>query len=273
MGQRPVFLRDDEMHAHEGAFREVRDERRDLAVERARQQPSDHGARAAAIRLARHVDQDGDEALEPVVARQHPHARPFAELQDDRREVEQRVLVDLEQLVARIGVQHVGERAAGMAVGAVSGAREDAGDLAAQIGNVAGRAGVGRRGEQADDLKSAGGPAVAVIMLDPDEVHRHPPVHPRARIGLGDEEQPALLERGLCPRRHFNPAAIGGDHFAVVAAQDAEGGVRDGVEDIAVLCQLIIANAEEGEIIVLAAIPGTECPRRPRLPAAPADRP
>ncbi len=211
----PVAARDDEMHADQRAFREIRDKRRDFAVERGRQQPADGDARAAAVRLARHIDQDGDEALEPVVARQHPHARPLIELHDDRREVEQRVLVDLEQLVARIGVEHVGERPAGMAVGAVSGARKNARDLAAQIGNVAGRAGIGGRGEQADDLISAGEPAVAVVMLDPDVVHRHPPVHPRARVGLGDEEQPALLERGLGPRRHFDPAAVGRDHFAV----------------------------------------------------------
>ncbi len=251
MGEFAVGARDDEMHADQRTFREVRHERRDLAVERGRQQPADGGTRSAAVRLARHVDQDGDEALEPVVARQHPHARPFAELQDDRREVEQRLLVDLEQLVARIGIQHVGERLAGMAVGAVSGAREDAGDLAAQVGNVAGRAGIGRRGEQADDLKSADGPAVVVVMLDPDEVHRHPPVHPRARVGLGDEEQPALVERRLCPRRHLDLAAVGGHHLAAVVAQDAERGTGDGVKDIPVPIQPIIADAEEGEIFVL----------------------
>ena len=76
MGERDVAARDDEMHANQRTFGEVRNERSDLAVEGLRQHPADHGARAAAIGLARHVDEDRGESLVKVEAGEHPHPRP-----------------------------------------------------------------------------------------------------------------------------------------------------------------------------------------------------
>src|SRR6266478_9961140 len=67
-------------------------------------------AHRAAIALARHVDQDGGEAIETVAPRQYPYPRPLVELEHRQRELIERVLVDLEQLVARIAFQHVEER-------------------------------------------------------------------------------------------------------------------------------------------------------------------
>ena len=250
MGERHVAARDDEMHAHQRTFGEVRNERSDLAVEGRRQQPADHGAGAAAIGLARHVDEDRGEALVKVEAGEHPHPRPFVELQDDQREMDERVLVDLEQLVAGIGVEHVRERLAGMAVRREPRPCEHACDLAAEIGDVAGRAGIGGRGEQTDDLYSARRPAVAEV-LDPDHVHRHPPVHPRARAGLGDQHQPALFEGRLRPRRHFDPAAADRARLALVGAQHAERRARNAGEHATVGFQPVFANAEEGEVVVL----------------------
>ena len=96
-----------------------------------------------------------------------------------QRELIERVLVDLEQLVARIGLQHVDQRLAGMALRVEAGAREHRVDLAAQIGDGAGRAGIGGRGEQADDAEFAGQIAVGVEALDADIVEIDAPVHAR----------------------------------------------------------------------------------------------
>ena len=98
---------------------------------------ADRLAHAAVIAVARHIDEHRDEAIEAVAPREHAHARPLVELQDRQGEVVEHVLVDLEQLVARIGLQHVDQRLAGMSVRNEAGAFHDGRDLAAQIGNRA----------------------------------------------------------------------------------------------------------------------------------------
>ena len=108
-----------------------------MAVEGRAQIMADRGPHVAVVALARHIDEDRDEAVETVAPRQHAHARPFVELQDREREMIERVLVDLEQLVARIGLEHVDQRLAGMARRIEAGAADDAVDLAAQIRNAA----------------------------------------------------------------------------------------------------------------------------------------
>jgi hypothetical protein len=57
------------------------------------------------------------------------------ESQDRHGELEQGVLVDLKQLVARIGLEHVVERLARMAAGVEPGALDDPLGLASDIGN------------------------------------------------------------------------------------------------------------------------------------------
>ena len=125
-----------------GPCRRRRDSRRSRRVRRV-------------VALARHEDEDRHEAVEAIVARQHAHARALVEVQDGERELVERVLVDLEQLVARIAFQHRRQRLAGMAVGIEAGAAHQVVDLAPQIGDRAGRARVGRGGEQADDAELA----------------------------------------------------------------------------------------------------------------------
>ena len=113
-------------------------------------------ADVAVVAVARHEDDDRDEAVELVAPRKDAHARPLLERQDGGGEVVERVLVDLEELVARIGLEHVEERLAGMARRVVAGAGKHVRRLAAEIGNGAHRARIGGRGEQADHAQLAG---------------------------------------------------------------------------------------------------------------------
>ena len=83
----------------------------------------------------------------------------FVELKDRRSECAERLLVDLEQLVARILLEHIRQRLAGMAVRIEAEPLLDRGELLAQIRNAARRARIGRRGEQADDAHFADQPA------------------------------------------------------------------------------------------------------------------
>ena len=56
--------------------------------------------------LARQVDEAGEEAPVEVAAQEEARAPPVAQPQHARGDLEERRLVDLEELVARVGVQH-----------------------------------------------------------------------------------------------------------------------------------------------------------------------
>ncbi len=187
---------DDEMHAHQRTFGKERIEGAHAAFEGGGEIIADRRPDPAVVTFTRDIDEDRDEAVEAVAPRQHAHARPLVELQDGERELVERVFVDLEQLVARIGFQHVDQRLAGMAVLIEAGAADDVVDLAPQIRNGAGRARIGGGGEQAAEPAFADEPAVGIEALDPDVIEMHAPVHARAHRRLGDDEQSAAL-RGI----------------------------------------------------------------------------
>lgn len=106
---------DDEMDADQRAFREKRIERAHMTLEDRGEIVADPGPDLAVVAIAWNVDQHRHEAIEAVAPRQHPHPGAFVEPQNCQREVIQRVLIDLKQFVARIILQYVDERLAGMA--------------------------------------------------------------------------------------------------------------------------------------------------------------
>ncbi len=106
---------DDEMNPRQPAFREARIEDADAALEDLGQISADPRPHLRVVAVARRKHQHRDEAVERIAPRQHAHARPLLQLQDRQRELVERVLVDLEQLVARIALQHIDQRLAGMA--------------------------------------------------------------------------------------------------------------------------------------------------------------
>ena len=67
------------------------------------------------VALARHVDQARDEPGERIAAEEQPDLLPLLQVQDLLGDPEQLLLVGLEQLVARIGVEDVDQRLAGVA--------------------------------------------------------------------------------------------------------------------------------------------------------------
>ena len=107
----------DELDAGQDRFRKLRLEVDLGAVERPQQDllvfAPQHGVPA----IARHVDQAGDEAREGVAPDEQPDALALLQMQDLVDGLEQLVVADLEQLVARVGLDDVGQRLAGMAGG------------------------------------------------------------------------------------------------------------------------------------------------------------
>ena len=99
------------------------------------------------------------------------------------------VVGDLEELVAREGLQDVDERLAVVAVRIESGALDGARRLEAQHRDLAHAAAVRGRGEEAEEAILADQVAVVVVALDADAVERHGAVNGAAAVGLGDDEE------------------------------------------------------------------------------------
>ena len=78
----------------------------------ARKELADPAADLAVVAVLRNEHEDRDEAVELVGPREHPDPGPLRQVQDFEREAVERVVVDLEKLVARIILQDVEERAA-----------------------------------------------------------------------------------------------------------------------------------------------------------------
>ena len=109
-------------------------------------------AQVAVVALARHVDEAGDEALERVAAHEQRDALALLQIEDADRGVEQLVLADLEQLVAREGVEDVRAAPCRHGWSGDSPARATMWrTLRPQQRDRARAAAVGERGEQAEE--------------------------------------------------------------------------------------------------------------------------
>ena len=129
-------------------------------------------------------------------------------------------------------LQHVRQRLAGMAVGVESGARLDRRDLAAQIRDAVCRARIGGGGEQPDDAMLADEVAGRVEALDPDVIEINAPVHAGMNIGLGNDQQPRLLEKRHDLRRDLQEFVAALEHAQLARAHDAERAFKIRLEQL-----------------------------------------
>ncbi len=210
----------------------------------------DRLAHVAVVTLARNVDQDRDVAIEAVATRQYAHARPLVELQHRQREIIERVLVELEQLVARVVLQHVDQRLAGMPVRIEAGAGQHRVDLAAQVGDGPRRARIGGGGEKADDAELAHELAGAIETFHAHIVHVDAPMHARAHRRLGDDEQRRLFQQRAHLRRENERLIPALDHVHLARAQDAQPALEYRFEHFLAGGEVVVADTQEGEIVV-----------------------
>ena len=214
-----------------------------------RQEIADAQAHRGVVAVLRDEDEDRDEAVELVDAGERADARPLGELEDVERELLQRRDIDLEELVARIGVEHVHQRSAGIACRIEADILGDARDLEAQIRNRAGRAGIGVRGQQADDAQFAVEPAVRREQLDADIVEMDAPVDAALDVGLGDDERLGLGQEGAQLRRDRDQLAALAQDLDRGIAQDAEARALDRIGRDVTAREAIGADAEQGEVV------------------------
>ena len=154
---------------------------------------------------AGHIEQDGHEPVEGIPAHEQAQAGPVVEVHDALGDRQQLVLGDLEQLVARIALQHIVESPAVVAGGRLTGPGQHIGHLLPDQGHLGRRLIIGLGGEQPDQPHLAHGPAVRPVALDPDIVEIGPPVYARDAVGLGHHQRLGRihhpLERGGQDRR------------------------------------------------------------------------
>ena len=209
----------DEMDAGEDRFRDLRLELDLGAAERLLQDILEAAPDLGVVSLARHVDQARDEPGERIAAQEQPDLLPLLQMQDFLRDLEQLVLRHLEQLVARIGLEDVGERLGRVPGGRQVGARHHRGHLVPKQGNVARIAVVGRRGEQAEEAVLAHHPALGVETLDADEIQIDRAMHRRAGVRLGDHQRHRVAGAAPDIRRQGGEAARGGARRTLSAQQ------------------------------------------------------
>ena len=121
--RRALVAADDVVGARERPLRIGGIGGRDAALVDAGEELADAPAHRGVVAVLRHEDEHRDEAVELVGPRERADARPLGQVHDLDREAVERLLVDLEELVARIVLEHVEERAAGVARRVEAGAR------------------------------------------------------------------------------------------------------------------------------------------------------
>ena len=222
-----------------------------LATELVAQDLGEALADRGAVAVAREVDEDRDVAAVGVAAHERPQLAALAGAHHVLRDRRQLVGRGVEQLVARVVLQRVHQRLAGVAARVEARVAHDLGDLLAQHRDAGDRLGVGGAGEQAQESALAHDLAVGAERLDADVVEVGGAVHGGARVGLRQHEQLLLAGLGLHQRGQLGER--GGQ--VLVVAQDAEAGPRDGAQPALLgrpllRLELVLAVAEEREVVV-----------------------
>ena len=141
------------------------------------------------VAVARHEDESGIETTERVPTQEHAHALALVQVDDAAHGANQLGHARLEQLVARIRLQHVRDRLAVVARGIETEVSDDAVDLVPEQRNLARAAVVDSGRKQPEEALLAGDPAGAVERLQADVVEVRRAVHRRHRVRLGDRQQ------------------------------------------------------------------------------------
>ena len=137
--------------------------------------------------VARHEHEQREEAAERVAAREQPQALALAEVEDPHRGLEELVLGDLEQLVARVGVEDLEQRLLVVAARREAGLLEHLGDAAAQDRDLGRARPVGGVRVEAEEAARA----------DADEVEIGGAVDGRALVRLRERDRSGLAAQAL----------------------------------------------------------------------------
>jgi hypothetical protein len=246
---------DDVVDADQRLIRQLRIPGRHPAAPRAGQDGADPFTDRGVETLTRDEGQDRDEAVERILAGEGLDPRAVVQVQDAQGDLEQLVLGDLEEFVARIVLEDVLQPLVAVRAFQLARAGQGVGHLAADQRHFRRGLVIGLGGEQADEAGLARGAAVGAEALDPDVVHVGPAVDARADVGLGDRDrlgQVQLALHLLGQDRRFGGAA---QHSALRVRQhaQADAGLGQGrlglVAAVLAARIVVVTGAEEDEMV------------------------
>ena len=222
---------DHEVHVGRRRLGDPGGELHGLAAEAVLEDRREPLADVGVVAVARQVDQHGDVAAVGVAADEHPQLPPLPGVHHRLGDRGQLVDGRVEQLVARVVLERVHQRLAGVAARVEPDPAQHLGGLLAQQRDPGERLGVGRAGEQAEEPALADHLAVLVERLHADVVEVGRAVDGGPRVGLGQHQQ-GLLARLLLDQG--GQLAERGRHV-LVGAQDAEPGAGHRAQHLVVV--------------------------------------
>ena len=188
IGKLCVRAPDHDVRAHHGAFGIVRRARLEAPAERVFEHLYDGNTDIGIEAFARHIDECRYEALELVAADENARAGREIELQHFIRDLRELLRRNLEQLVAREGLQHIQQRAFGMAALRVAGAAQHLAGLLPKDRDVERGVIVGAGGKQPRKPQVARDRSACPVKLDGGDVHMHPAVHRGLVVALCNDD-------------------------------------------------------------------------------------
>ena len=220
-----------------------------VAAEPVLEDAGDPLAHGGGVAVARQVDQAGQVAAVGVAPHEQPDLPAVADLQHRLRDRHELLDRGLEQLVARVGLQHVHQRLAGVAQRREPGPVDDLLGLEPDHRDAGQRLGVGGGREQPEEAPLADDLAARVERLDADVVEVDRTVHGGLGVGLGQHQQRLLAGLGPHQRRQLRERR----GHVLVGPQDAEAGAghgpqRDVVRAVAGVLEAVLAVAQEREV-------------------------
>ena len=225
---------------------------RGCAVERLQQDRLELAPQFGRVVLARHVDQAGDEALERVAPDEEAEALPLAELQDAVGDLVQVVGRDLEQLVARVGLEDVGERLAEVARGRQARALGHVPHLAAQQRNLRNARAVGGRREEAEEAMLADHFTAGSVALHADvvDVARAMDRGTCVRLRHQQQRRRRLRQRARLRRQGHEARRFGG--AAGRFAQHAKAGAWNDLQrEVAIRTDEVVLPVSQQQQVIL----------------------
>ena len=266
---------DDELHARQHRLVEMRVEIRDRAGERRREDRGKALAQPCVVALARDIDEAGDKAFERVLAHEQRDALALLQVEDADRGVEQFVLGDLEQFVAREGFEDMEQGLAVVALRGKARALDRAPHLLPQQRDRVWPPTVGNRGEEADEQPQRHNFAHRIEAPDADRIHVDGAVHGGALLGLDDDQEFAAADEFLDMRRQPGEVTQPAEDRIAHLAENAERRDCLPIELPRGAGEEVFAKPEIGEIVVVEPAQKIDdfgdvarrqlCPRRRRL--------
>ena len=255
LGHLDILLADawranDEVDARHGRVGDIGGVVDVVALEDGPQDVLDALAQLRIVALPWDVDEAGEEARITVAAHEQADALALLEMEDALGRLDQLLRRDLEQLVARIGLEDVEHRLGVVAAGGEAGLLQDLADLVTQERDIERVAVVRGRGEEADDAPLPGDLARRAEAAHAHIVHVDGPVHRGVRVRLGDDEE--LLAAGEGGRLARQCGLVPRHRFLGDLAQHAETRIGHDMEVVlaALRGQFVIAHAQEREVVV-----------------------